>query len=219
MNDSYLVKRAAAPIQLDAPWDSPQWQSAVELHVGHSFVERNKDHIPDTRIRMLYDDEYLCGLFQVKDQYVVARAKKDQEQVCRDSCVEFFVKPVNAERYFNFEMNCGGTFLLYHITNLFEKNYDLVPEEDMATLKRFHTLPRNIDPEIAEPVTWYLGFGIPLSFFKKYSNIDTNLSGQVWTANFTKCADRCSHPCWLSWQDLGKCSFHQPDKFGKLIFE
>lgn len=57
---------------------------------------------------MLYDNRNVYGLFQVKDQYVKAVAEKNQDQVCRDSCVEFFVKPANAERYFNFEMNCGG---------------------------------------------------------------------------------------------------------------
>ena len=218
MNNSYTVKRASKTIALDAGWDSELWQSANELKVDYRF-DRGGNYTPDVRIRMLYDDQRICGMFQVKDQYVVSRARHNQEQVCNDSCVEFFVKPVNAERYFNFEINCGGTILLYHIKDLFAKDYVHVPESDLATIERYHTLPKFIDDEITEPVTWYLGFGIPISFFEKYSKISPELSGQVWTANFTKCADKCSQPAWLSWQQFEVCSFHQPDKFGELVFE
>ena len=218
MNNSYTVKRASKTIALDAGWDSELWQSANELKVDYRF-DRGGTYKPDVSIRMLYDDQRICGMFQVKDQYVIARARHNQDMVCRDSCVEFFVKPVNAERYFNFEINCGGTILLYHIKNIGAKEFDLVPEADLATIERFHTMPKFIDEEITEPVTWYLGFGIPISFFEKYSGINPELAGQHWTANFTKCADYCSNPAWLSWQQFEKCSFHQPDKFGNLIFE
>ena len=113
---SYLVKKAAVPVKLDAAWDSPAWSNAVELKLDYVF-DRSSPHHPDTRIKMLYDNRNVYGLFQVKDQYVKAVAEKNQDQVCRDSCVEFFVKPANAERYFNFEMNCGGKILLYHVRN------------------------------------------------------------------------------------------------------
>ena len=159
MNDSYTVKRAAGTIALDAGWDSGLWQSANELKIDYRF-DRGGTYKPDVRIRMLYDDHRICGMFQVKDQYVVSRARHNQEQVCEDSCVEFFVHPAGAERYLNFEMNCGGTILLYHIKNLSAREFDLVPEEDLATIERYHTLPKFIDDEITEPVTWYLGFEI-----------------------------------------------------------
>ncbi len=215
---SYLVKKAVGPVSLDAAWDSPAWSHACELKLDYVF-DRSSTHHPDTRIRMLYDDQNIYGLFQVHDQYVKAVAEKNQEQVCRDSCVEFFVKPAGAERYFNFEMNCGGTILLYHVKNCRAGDYTPVPEEDLATIERFHTLPARITEEITEEITWRLGFRIPIAFFVKYSKINPNLSGQKWTANFTKCADATSHPHWLSWQALPKCDFHLPDFFGELDFE
>lgn len=215
---SYLVKKAAVPVKLDAAWDSPAWSNAVELKLDYVF-DRSSPHHPDTRIKMLYDNRNVYGLFQVKDQYVKAMAEKNQDQVCRDSCVEFFVKPANAERYFNFEMNCGGKILLYHVRNCRSGDYIPVPADDLATIELFHTLPERITDEITEPVTWRLGFRIPIAFFVKYSNINPELSGQKWTANFTKCADATSHPHWLSWQALPKCDFHLPDYFGELAFE
>ena len=215
---SYTVKKSAVPVALDAAWDSEMWANANIAKVDFAFAQ-NSDHTPDVQLKMLHDGERICGLYQVKDQYVIARAIKDQDMVCRDSCVEFFVKPAGADCYFNLEMNCGGTFLLYRCVNLFQKDYIEIPDEDMQKIERFHTLPKNITEEITEPVTWYLAFAMNMDFFAKYAGSKKPLSGQVWSANFTKCADHCSHPTWLSWMPLTKCSFHMPDQFGELVFE
>lgn len=216
---SFTVKKSAVPIALDAGWDSGIWKDAQIADVDYGFPDKNSDHTPLVQIKMLHDNEHICGLFRVEDRYVVARATENQHQVCRDSCVEFFVKPEGCEYYFNFEMNCGGTMLLWRCRNIHEKDYVVIPEEDLATVKRYHTLPRMITEEITEPVTWYLGFSIPVAFFRKWAAWDKELSGNTWTANFSKCADKCSHPTWLSWVHLSHLSFHLPDEFGQLIFE
>lgn len=216
---SLVVKKSAVPVVLSAGWDSPMWAAANEAKVDFGFPDKNSDHTPDTRIRMLHDGKRLCGLFQVHDRYVAARCTADQQSVCRDSCVEFFTKPAGAECYFNFEINCGGTMLLYRCVDLAKHDYIEIPEEDMRTVERYHTMPRIIEEEITEPVTWYIGFAIPVTFFQKYAGASTDLSGQVWKGNFSKCADCTSHPTWLSWSPLSRCSFHLVDEFGQLIFE
>lgn len=215
---SYLIKRANGPVDLSAAWDSPTWQQAVALKLEVVF-DRSSDHRPPTTVKMLYDDKNIYGLFQVEDHYVRAVAQQNQEQVCKDSCVEFFVRPAGQKEYFNFEINCGGTLLLYRVRDCRAHDFDVLSEETLATIERFHTLPKIVDPEIQEPTVWRLGFRIPISFFEEYSTINPNLSGQVWKANFTKCADDTSHPHWLSWLNLSKLDFHLPDEFADIIFE
>ena len=89
----------------------------------------------------------------------------------------------------------------------------------MEKIGKVIDLPKIVDPEIQEPVTWRLGFAIPMTFFAKYTSINPDLSGQIWHANFTKCADRTSHPHWLSWVKLSKLDFHLPKEFRELVFE
>lgn len=217
---SYTVNKIAAPVKLDAGWDSEVWNKAVMLTVDTRLINsKDSGHTPLVQLKMLHDGEKIYGLYRVEDRYVAARATADQQQVCLDSCVEFFVKPAGSKYYYNFEFNCGGTLLLYRCANLKSGEYMEIPAEDMATIERYHTLPSLITEEITEPVTWYLGFAIPLSFFEKYSGTDTAVSGKKWTANFTKCADHTSHPAWLTWMPLKSHSFHLPDEFGELIFE
>ena len=119
---SYTVKKSAVPVVLDAAWDSEMWANANIAKVDFAFAQ-NSDHTPDVQLKMLHDGERICGLYQVKDQYVIARAIKDQDMVCRDSCVEFFVKPAGSKYYYNFEFNCGGTLLLYRCANLKSGEY------------------------------------------------------------------------------------------------
>ena len=110
MSNAYTVKRAATTIALDAGWDSELWQSANELKVDYRF-DRGGNYTPDVRIRMLYDDQRICGMFQVKDQYVVSRARHNQEQVCNDSCVENIIsRPGNGTLFFRFRFGHRSLF-------------------------------------------------------------------------------------------------------------
>ena len=215
---AYLVKRSCLPIDLSQDFNSACWRQADELTLK-VVMKPEEPHQPITKIKLLYDENSICGLFEVRDQYVLARAQKDQDPVCLDSCVEFFVRPENWNNYFNFEMNCGGFLLLYDVVDLRGGKYQEVSQAEIDTVTRFHTLPRQIAEEISTPVTWRLGFRIPLDLFAAHGNLDRRLSGQTWHANFTKCADNSSHPQWLSWMPLPKLDFHLPECFGEIRFE
>ena len=102
---SYNVKKSAIPIALDAGWNSAMWENAEIANINYSFENNTSGFIPEVQIKMLHDNKRICGLFQVKDQYVIARKTADQQMVCEDSCVEFFVKPATDKCYFNFEIN------------------------------------------------------------------------------------------------------------------
>ena len=127
---SYLVKKAIGPADISAEWESPVWANAVTQKL-EVVMAGSTSHHPCTEIRMVHDDQGIYGLFQVKDRYVRAVQKADQGQVCTDSCVEFFVRPAGEKKYFNFEMNCGGTLLLYHVLNCRAHEYDVVPQADL----------------------------------------------------------------------------------------
>jgi hypothetical protein len=113
----YVVKRTpVAPGPTDA-WDAPAWAPARTLAVEH-FHPKSSAHRPVTRARLLYDADHLYVLFHVRDRYVRCVHTTYQSMVSRDSCVEFFLQPPGQPGYFNFEINCGGTLLLYFIEDV-----------------------------------------------------------------------------------------------------
>ena len=214
-------KTVVSPLPAD-DFDSPVWRAAETVTLDNRYLGNVPEHgfTPRVSCRLLHGNGYIFGRFRVEDHYILIRAKKDQDCVCTDSCVEFFVRPQNNVRYYNFEFSAGTAMLLYSCTDLRRGVYTPIPLEDCASVIRASTLPRSVDPESTDPVTWQFFFAVPVSFFTKFGdNVSADLSGQVWTANFTKCADHTSHPCWLSWQPLPVLDFHQPECFGKIFFE
>ena len=217
----YGVKKAAGPVPLDAAWDGPEWKNVPELRLGLNWYRygQSADYCPDARATLQYDDQYLYVQYLVKDQYVKAEYQNDQDSVCRDSCMEFFTKPVDSGPYLNFECNCIGTLLLYRITENPDKSKNMVPlpKEELAKIERFHSLNGPILEEIKDPTVWHLSLRIPLDIFVEHGDAKLPLSGQVWGANFYNCADSTSHPRWMMWKR--SAAFHTPEDFGKIIFE
>ncbi len=219
----YTIRRAPTKPGLDGQWDGPAWKSVEPLAVTH-YHAASSDHHPVVHAKSVYDDDGIYGIFRVEDRYVRCTHTEYQSHVYKDACVEFFVKPKPEKGYMNFEMNCGGSLLLQYIVDPTRKDdafeqYERVSEEIGRTVRLFGTMPRRVDPEIADPCTWHLEYFIPFAVFEAYMGPLGKVAGQTWRANFNKCAVENSHPHWGSWSSIGeKFEFHQPDRFGYLHF-
>ena len=206
---SFTIKKSAVPVKLDAGWDSEMWAGANEVKVDFGF-DRNSDHTPDVRIKMLHDGENICGLFRVEDRYIIARAQKDQDMVCQDSCVEFFVQPKDSEYYFNFEMNCIGTMLASKKMSRFDAGH--FGPDKMHIIRNFGSLPHEtIDIQSAGQEWWRVAL-IP------FSVLDIDAVPATLRCNFYKCGDNCAIPHYLSWApiDTPAPNFHCPEFFGEI---
>ena len=130
----------------------------------------------------------------------------------------------DSEAYFNFEVNCGGTMLLYRCPSTVEREAGEgtvnVSAADGLTIAIAHSLPHIVEPEIAEPTTWTVEYHVPFSLFASYFGADTPTSGTRWKGNFYKCGDLTSHPHWGSWAPVHTetPSFHQPSFFQPIDF-
>jgi hypothetical protein len=222
---SYTCRHVSTPPRLVAEWSDPTWSSAEVLSINQ-FHPQSSDHRPITSARMLHAAGQLFVQFHVQDRYVRCVNNRFQDRVSKDSCVECFLSPRADAGYFNFEMNCGGTLLLYYIEDatrtdsaLFRK-YTVLSEEDAKDVRIVSSLGGRIEPEIKEPLAWTLAMSAPLAFFERFVGNLGELAGQAWAGNFFKCGDETSHPHWASWSDIGqRLRFHQPERFGEIRFE
>jgi hypothetical protein len=208
----------------DTLWSNRVWDLVESIQLDW-FHPASSDHRPRTQVRMLHGPRDLLVRFDVDDQYVLSTATRFQQSVCLDSCVEFFFRPDAARGYFNLEINCGGTMLMSYIqdprrTEAGFSKWMPVSWDDARKIQIFHSLPKVVIPERQEPTAWRIGCRIPLETLEPYVGPIQTLSGQTWTGNFYKCADRSSHPHWASWAPLGQMlNFHQPDHFGAISFD
>lgn len=219
----YTIQRAEFLPSLSAPWEDPSWSSAQPLNIA-SFHPRGSNHRPQTEARLLHNGEAVAINFRVEDRYVLTRHTSYQSPTHKDSCVEFFVQPKPGLGYFNFEFNAIGTLLLWYIDRprrsdgSFE-HYVEVPLELARAIAVRASLAEPIPEEVAQPIAWTLSFHVPKSLFESFVGPLSDLSGQTWRANFYKCADLSSHPHWGAWADIGeRLDFHQPSRFGEIVF-
>ena len=217
----YIIKRASRTPDLDAPWEDPVWQEAEEGAVTN-FFDKSK-FCPDTRFRVLYDDHALYAMYRVEDEYLLSRATEDQQMVCLDSCVEFFVKPASGKGYCNFEFNCGGVMLVSHVTDHRRVpggfvDFRMLSARQCGMVNRFSTLPRLNNPERTGTRVWRLAFSIPFELFAEEFGQTVPKAGDVWSANFYKCGNELSHPHWGTWSPVPVLNFHVPEYFAPIKF-
>ena len=223
----YRIVRVESAPSVSGLIEDRAWQLADIARVDQ-FHPNSSNHRPQTLVQALYDSAGIYVRFQVADQYVRAVCKRPQEMVSRDSCVECFIQPPGAG-YFNFEVNCGGTMLLYYIEDASRPippngtpftRFTPLPLNQIELVRVEHTLPKTIDPEITSRIDWSLGFFAPWELFQAYVPKSSLRRDVPWRGNFFKCGDHTSHPHWASWNPIGPVPrFHQPERFGTFEFE
>lgn len=218
--ETYKIQKIS--VLNDFKWDSETWGKVVPVEV-ENFRPESNGHRPQTSVKMLYTLGGFAVLFQVQDRYVRCSRNEHQDEVWKDSCVEFYLSPDLQQGYINLEFNCGGwchaSFIKDNeITEEGFKDFTLFTEEDLQRITIQHSLPKEIEEEIIEPTEWTLGFYVPFSLIGKYfENVEIN-DRTHWRGNFYKCGDETSHPHWASWSPIKRTDFHRPAEFGKISF-
>lgn len=217
----YEVVKLDRPMKIDGDWNKPQWKNVepvkLEKHMGQPAK-----FTPVVEAKMMYDDSNVFVIFRVKDRYVKSTVREFNGSVSQNSCVEFFFSPDAAYplKYFNLEINAGGTPLIFYITKPWNEFVKL-KDTDISKIEIAHSLPEKVDPEISEPVTWTIEYRVPFDMLKKYSNISKPGPGVRWKGNFYKTGSKTSSPNYMTWSfvDNPTPNFHLPQYFGTLKFQ
>lgn len=217
----YSVNKLKQPMKIDGNWHKDQWKIIKDIGIKN-FMGRVPHFWPSVQAKMMYNDENLFIIYRVKDCYFNYTVQNYNGPVSNDSCVEFFFSPdINfPEKYFNLEVNCGGTPLMrYNIIP--RKDYKTLEIDDIKKIEIAHSLPSKNDQEVTEPMDWTIEYRIPFSLLEKFSNITHPKPGINWRANFYKIAAEGSNPHWITWSFVGaiKPDFHLPQFFGILKFK
>jgi hypothetical protein len=217
----YNVYRLQQSMKIDGNWDKPQWQNSKTIEITNFMGEIPKFR-PVAQAKMMYDGDNIYVIFRVQDRYVRCIAKNFNDRVYEDACVEFFFSPDTdlPLRYFNLETNCGGTALMrYNIIP--RKESKMLENSDFEKIEIAHSMPKIVDPEITEPITWTIEYKIPLSMLEKFSKITRPKQGASWRANFYKIAEKGSNIHFITWSvvEQEKPDFHLPQFFGILKFQ
>lgn len=217
----YNVVKLNTKMKIDANWDKDQWKNIQPIRIQKHMGDMPKFE-PVVEAKMTYDDSNVFVIFRVKDRYVQSTVQEYNGDVSENSCVEFFFAPDSSHplRYFNLEVNAGGTPLIFYISKPWNE-YTKLKSEDIGRIEIAHSLPRKVDPEISEPTTWTIEYRIPLDMLRNYANVTKPGPGVSWKGNFYKTGSKTSNPNYMTWSfvDNPTPNFHLPQYFGTLKFQ
>jgi hypothetical protein len=216
----YKVRQSDKRMAIDGAWLKQCWEKTSALSIEKKCAYEGKK--PDTKVKLLYDEESLYVIFNVSNDFVRARETRNQEPVCVDSCVEFFFIPAdeNTGGYFNLEVNCIGT-MLFHFQSLPRQNTVSIPAENLDKIEIAASLGCKPVDSNGKMVNWSIEYRLPFEILKGYRSFQMPAPGVIWRVNFYKCGDETTKPHWLSWVpvETQEPNFHRPDSFDRIIFE
>lgn len=160
--------------------------------------------------QICYDDEALYVHFAAYEPNMRAELNGKLDEVCEDSCMEFFFSPLPGDlRYFNIECNFNCAMYLGMGSNA-HNLIRFVPEEPPISPKATKTSDG-----------WMLDYAIPYTFIRQFFPEFAPAPGCTIRANCYKCGDKTVPPHHFAWNPipiLPYASFHNPEAFGVMHF-
>lgn len=213
-----VVKKIEAPegITLDHVEDL-LYKNGVKFNYVDCINWANYPFKPVVKFRIAHTDKFILLDFHVEEESIRAVIDKDNEVNCFDSCVEFFLSPTSDDVYYNLESNCTGHILVEYGKKGTKRSK--IPDEKVKMIERQSSLGSSPFPEKLGYHTWSLCMLIPVEVFSN-SNLQSFDDCEM-TGNFYKCGDELKKRHYLTWSPVytGGPDFHEPQFFGKLIFE
>ena len=187
-----------------------QTLESLEKHTISNVNWPEYPYAPSVNFHIAHSDKAIAIMFQVTEDHIKAVSMENNGPVWEDSCVEFFAKMADNQRYVNIEMNCAGTILVGK--RLSKADAKHLTEAEIATIRRITSLPHQQIDSRGENQSWWAIEVIPYEIFgfdKKPESL---------RANLYKCGDKCDQPHFLSWSPipLPAPNFHCPDYFGDI---
>lgn len=187
--------------------ETPDWSKvpAVELeHTGWLTP------CPITaKAQLCHNADTLFVRLEAQEQNIRAQLCGTLDQVCNDSCLEFFFAPlIGDKRYFNFECNPLGNLYVGFGAERPTRVRQIVKNPQMFCIQPFTT-----------DGGWGVTYQIPGDFLRMYMP-EFDFTGSA-AGNFYKCGDQTQVPHYLAWSSL-TCDtpdYHRRGDFGTLVFD
>lgn len=195
---TYVVKRV----------ETPDWTKIEAVELVHQPWLAPCDIA--AKAQACHDGENLYIRMEAEEENILATLEGPLDQVCNDSCMEFFFAPKADDiRYFNLEWNklCNA--------------YVGFGGERRSRVRQILKSPKDVFAPVSFETEkgWGIEFRIPASFIQMYMP-GFAFAGEA-ACNFYKCGDKTQTRHYLAWAPLSseKPDYHRRQDFGTLVFE
>ena len=170
--------------------------------------ESEPPYRPNTYCKMGVVGEDLVAILKCYEENPRSVYLNRDDPVYRDSCLEFFVAPVEGrDEYVNVEMNSKGTFLCEFGKGKYDRVF-------VSTLVERSPLVEPFKGEDCGGAFWGVKVTLTKEFICELYKI-SDVSFTTVKANFYKCGDDCETPHYLAFSPVTTLppGFHNPECF------
>lgn len=214
--NTLMDKKIIVPFINQEPEDGKIPENATTIQIGTNNWPKDFPYSPSVKASLWHNGSFFFINYEVDEKYIAAMASKDNGEVWKDSCAEFFVA-LDDKGYYNIEANCIGNILMSHRKSR-KENVEYADEKILNNISRTSSLVAK--PFKARPSTqpWTLRLAIPASAFFKHKLESFN--GVEARCNFYKCGDDLPEPHFLSFNPIKTETpdFHRPEFFADIYF-
>jgi hypothetical protein len=203
--------------ELDGTGSHPEWQKA-------DWITLQKlpggDLNYKSRFKVMYSEKGLYVLLDGEDQKISTDYTEDQSDMFNGDVFEVFLHPFKEfPIYFEYEINALGKELAILVPNIGGDFIGWQPwhYEEERRIKRAVTVHDGQQEPFASIAGWTVELFIPYAILKPLVQ-EGPKSGDAWYGNFYRLDyDEGVQEKW-SWAPIER-SFHEYEKYGKLVFE
>jgi Carbohydrate family 9 binding domain-like len=227
----YECRRAARPLTIDGRMDEPEWQRTLW---SDDFIDIEGASRPAprfrTRMKMLWDDEYLYVAAELEEPHVWATLTAHDSVIFHDNDFEVFLNPSgDGKNYFEFEMNALNTgwdlFLAkpYRLGGKADNSWEIPGLRTAVHVEGTLNNPKDQDRG------WSVEIAFPWKAFEERSAFARPRTGQEWRINFSRVEWRVEtvdgkyrklpgkEDNWV-WSPQGVVNMHVPEQWGFVRF-
>ena len=193
-------------------WSKAGWQLLVPRAAGQA------SHA--TRVKMLYSPTGLYVLMDGEDRTLTATMREDFLDLWTEDVFEFFLWPDQAHPvYFEYEISPLGFELPILVPNFGGQFYGWRPwhYEGPRKIQKAATVRGGPAESGAQITGWTAEVFLPYDLLKPLRNVPPR-SGTIWRANVYRMDYDGGRTASWNWAPV-RGTFHQPERFGTLVFE
>jgi hypothetical protein len=199
------------PIRIDGALDEEAWRETPEIPLRYACINRTGEPEQRTSFKIRWDRENLYVAYIVEDDNPWATMRKRDEYLWEEEVVELFVdQDSDGVGYREFEVNPLNT----------QVDLDIQPDKSIQERLAWDAAGWESAVRRTE-AGWVVEMAVPFSAFEGAPNLPPK-AGDRWRANFYR-IDRPEGPenpkeiRFSAWSFVRR-SYHEPDRFGYLIF-
>lgn len=231
---NYIVPKTSRAIVIDGIAQEEAWH---ETPYTDSFIDIEGIKTPkfDTKIKMLWDNDYLYVYSKMKEPHIWASLKQRDTIVFYNNDFEVFIDASGkGKNYGEIEVNAYNTIWDLFLANAYRVDGKANFEWNLEQLKSAVHIEGSLNNPNDIDNYWSVEMAIPIAPFLRYTKNNKILDGEQWRINFSRV--EWNHDIinetyyrkkengqflpeynWV-WSNQKVINMHEPEKWGYLQF-